>query len=308
MKKFYLLFFALIICLPASVQAQANQATTIQLITVDLWPDYDQTYVLVLLTGVLPADTSLPATVTIPLPVDATLNAVARISAENSMIDDIQFTQNADSVTLTTPDPRFRIEYYMPYQSNDNDHSFTFSWLADVAVEQFEVSVQQPSGASTMNVMPTPANATVGSIDNLTYHVLPIASIAAGELYEVNASYTMAIPQLSINLAEQPQASPQTAVLPPPTLGNNPNLPLILGIVGGVLIVGVLAWALVNNQKTTPRPQKPRPKRKTAVKISTPKSRPAPTTTATKFCHACGEGLHANDKFCRECGTAVKRT
>ncbi len=310
MKKRFLLLLTLLLCLPTLVQAQANQAAAIELIAVDLWPDYDQASVLVLITGALPADTTFPATVTIPLPTDASLHAVARISTENAMIDDIEFIQNTDSVTLTTPDPRFRIEYYMPYIADNSDRSFTFSWMADVAVEQFEVSIQQPGNASSMNVIPVPANTTTGSVDNLTYHILPIVPVAAGELYEVAINYEMIIPQLSIDLTGQQQPTPQTAVSPPLTLGNNSNLPLILGIVGGILIVGVLAWALVNNQKTTPRPKKPTPRRKaavnTAVKTPPTSSHSAPTPQAAKFCHECGEGLQAGDKFCRECGTAVK--
>ncbi len=306
MKKRFLWLLTLLLCLPTFVQAQANQAATIELIAVDLWPDYDQASVLVLITGGLPADTTFPATVTIPLPANASLHAVARISTDNAMIDDIEFTQNADSVTLTTPDPRFRIEYYMPYMANNSDRSFTFSWTADIAVEQFEVSIQQPGNAGSMTVMPVPANTTTGSVDNLTYHILPIVPVAAGELYEVTVNYEMIIPQLSVDLAGQQQPKPQTAVSPPQTLQNNSNLPLILGIVGGILIVGVLAWALVNNQKTTPRPKKPTPRKKTAVKTPSTPSQPAPAPQAAKFCHECGEGLQAGDKFCRECGTAVK--
>jgi len=309
MKRRSLLLLTLLLCFPALVQAQANQATTIQSLAVDLWPDYDQTSVLVLFTGMLPADTSLPATVTIPLPNGVSLNAVARIDAANQMIDDIQFTQAADSVTLTTPDSRFRIEYYMPYEADGNDRSFTFSWLADVSVEQLEVSIQQPSAADSMDIIPAPANSTVGSVDNLTYHILPTSSVGAGERYEVNVGYTMAIPQLSTNQIDQQPQSSQTAVSPPQTVAasSSNNLPLILGIVGGVLIVGVLAWALVNNQKTTPRPRKPQP-RKTAVKAQPIPTRPAPAAKSTKFCHECGVSLQAGDKFCRACGTAVKNS
>ncbi|KAA3664570.1 MAG: hypothetical protein DWQ04_05095 [Chloroflexi bacterium] len=305
MKRRLILLLTLLLCLPTVVQAQTEQSTNIELIVVDLWPDFDQASVLVLITGALPIDTTLPATVTIPLPDDASLNAVARITSENSMIDDIEFTQNADSVTLTTPDPQFRIEYYMPYTASDNDRSFTFSWMADVAVGQLEVSVQQPAAASSMNVVPTPTNITASSGDNLNYHILPISAVATGELYEVRVNYEMTEPQLTIDLATQPQPTAQTAVSPPPVAGNNTNLPLILGVVGGVLIVAVLAWALVNNQKTTPRPRKPTPRRKTAVKSSPP---PARLASAAIFCHEGGEGLQAGDKFCRECGTAVKST
>ena len=60
-----------------SAQAQLP-VTNIETLILDIWPDYDEPNVLVLMTGTLPANTSLPATVTIPLATGAEINAVAR--------------------------------------------------------------------------------------------------------------------------------------------------------------------------------------------------------------------------------------
>ncbi|HEX6387566.1 MAG TPA: hypothetical protein VF177_23100, partial [Anaerolineae bacterium] len=101
-----------------SVASAQSETTAIESLAVEFWPDYDRPAVLVLLTGTLPADTPLPATVTLPLPQEADLNAVARISDDNVMIDDIEYTTGADQLTFTTPDRRFRIEYYLPYTAD----------------------------------------------------------------------------------------------------------------------------------------------------------------------------------------------
>ena len=76
----------LLLLLPAS-WAQAQTAVTLQALDVELWPDYDESAVLVLLTGTLAANTPLPVTVTLPLPEGTDFNVVARITDDNVMTD-----------------------------------------------------------------------------------------------------------------------------------------------------------------------------------------------------------------------------
>jgi len=121
--KYYFLLFLLAMILPAAGYAQ-GRATTIDTLVVDLWPDYDRASVLVLLTGTLSADTKLPATVIFPVPATAQLNAVARIdSSDGVMKDDILSGPAPGGFRFTTPDLRFRVEYYLPYVVNNNRSS-----------------------------------------------------------------------------------------------------------------------------------------------------------------------------------------
>ena len=106
---FFLLWFGLT---PAQAQ---DSSPNLAKLDVELWPDYDQNAVLVLWTGTIDATAPLPATITLPLSSGADVHAVARISDDGQMIDDITFEVTEAEVTLTTPDRRFRIEYYLPY-------------------------------------------------------------------------------------------------------------------------------------------------------------------------------------------------
>ena len=149
--KYYLLLFLLAMILSTTGHTQ-DKVTSIDALVVDLWPDYDRTSVLVLLTGTLSADTKLPATVILPLPETAQLNAIARIdSSDGIMKDDIFSSPTPDGIRFTTPDLRFRVEYYLPYAVNNNRRTFNFAWLADVSVNRFELRVQQPISASFHN-------------------------------------------------------------------------------------------------------------------------------------------------------------
>lgn len=280
----------------ATTQAQ-NPVTALQFLSIDLWPDYDQANVLALLTGTLPPDTSLPATVTLPLPEGAQINAVARITADNTMIDDIEYEAGAEELTLTTPDLRFRVEYYFPYTATESQRAFTYTWLADLPVEQLEIRVQQPAAAGSLLVEPTAVEVAESPRDGLTYYTLPTQTVPAGQPYSVSVSYTMNTPQLTIerqgntpNTAESSQPPTPSA----PATNFDPNWPLVLAGLGVVLIVAVLTWQVATRRPVTARPRKPRP------------ARPEKQRAVANYCHSCGQPAQKGDRFCRHCGTALK--
>jgi hypothetical protein len=147
-KSFILLIFVVLIPI-APVFAQ-KPVPVIDSLDIEIWPDYDKASVLVLLTGRLPGDTRLPATVTLPLPETAQLNAVARIDSKDGNMKDDIFSSSDPSSTLTfiTPNLRFRVEYYLPYTVNKNQRSFDYTWLAALSVNNFQLKVQRPTSAA----------------------------------------------------------------------------------------------------------------------------------------------------------------
>ncbi|HSM58964.1 MAG TPA: hypothetical protein VK879_22605, partial [Candidatus Sulfomarinibacteraceae bacterium] len=190
MKRINSLLFASLLTALFIATARAQEPAALDWLTVDLWPDYDRPQVLVLLTGALPADAPRPATVAVPLPAQATVNAVARISVENQMIDDIEYSVEGDSLSLVTPDARFRVEYYVPYEGDGLQRRFSFRWQSPLRVAEMDVSVQQPRAATALTIQPEPDSVIEGS-DALQYHNLPIREVPAGEPYIVEAQYTM---------------------------------------------------------------------------------------------------------------------
>ena len=275
--------------------------TNLQLLIVEFWPDFDRPEVLILLTGTLPAGTSFPAEVTVPLPADATLNVVARINEQEGMVDDVPFQVGEDSVTFVTPDPRFRVEYYVPYQAEGEQRAYEFEWLADLDVAQLAAAVQQPAMATEMNVTPEAASVLADRGDGLTYHTLAGQAVPAGQPFRVGFQYTMAEPQLSVNVGRSPavESGGETAVSPlaasvTPVI----NWPLILGGAGLLLIAVALVWLVSMNWPTSrSKVRKPRPRRGTSGKTSGSRAR---------FCHICGQQADPDDRFCRNCGTQLK--
>ncbi len=307
-----------ILSLPAIAQAQ-NAADSLTELTVDIWPDYDRPSVLVLLTGRLPANVALPAQVTIPLPADATLNAVARLTPEGAMIDDIDFTAEDGTLTILVPEERFRVEYYAPYEIQDDQHSYLFEWFSDViSVDRVSVIIQQPAAADAMESTPEASETTVGP-DGLSYLHLPEVNVPAGDSYSVEFSYNATEGELTASSVEA-QPAAQTGLEPvvsAPTSARSSSLstswPLLLAGAAGLLIVALVGWQAISRRQGSRRG---RPARSRAAKTSSPRATAQPVQKAggssnqgagtVSYCHQCGKSVEAADKFCRNCGTKLK--
>ncbi len=299
--------FSLAVAPWAAAQTSANQLTSL---AVELWPDYDRPAVLVLLTGELPAATALPATVTIPLPGEADVNAVARFDDTGTLLSDVDYTTSAGQLTLTTPATRFRIEYYAPYEVAEDAYSFTFDWTADLDIEQMTVVVQQPLAATDITITPAPAG-TADRGDGLTYHTLAARPVGAGEPVTVRVAYAVEAPVLSAPSQALPVATDAGITAPETTAstGGGFNPLWLLAIAGGLGLLAV-AWYLGQRQGRASRARKPQPTRPAKTKTAAP-TPPATKPTAgprpgTRYCHQCGQPAQPEDVYCRNCGTQLK--
>lgn len=291
MKRQYFIFlFLLILILPGRGYSQ-NMVKTLDSLAVEIWPDYDQASVLVMLSGTLPADTQLPATVTFPFPKNAQLNAVARIdSGDGVMKDDIVYNQAPNEITFITPDLRFRLEYYLPYTINDNHHTFTFTWLAELSVDNFQIRIQQPLSASSLTTVPGTVNVSAGG-DGFTYHAFPIQSVPAGQKISVKVDYTMTSPQLSV-AQSAPQSSPQPPLAPPFDGKVGTHWLIVTVVIGLIIIAIILVWKTGSRRDEASRQVTPQAKSKAG--------------SASRFCTKCGNPTDKEDKFCSKCGSALK--
>jgi hypothetical protein len=304
------LFILILSDLPvARAQTPADRLSAL---IVDLWPDYDQPAMLVLLTGELPADTPLPATITIPLPDGADLNAVARFGETGGLFSDVEYSVDGGRLTLTTPSPRFRVEYYAPYRVDGNSRAYTFDWSGDLVVDTLSTIVQQPLGATFITTDP-PSTGSELRNDNLTYYRLPAQAVSPGQRYAVQVNYEMPSPQLSVDALQPGADAPHT------TETTSPIVWWVLGLLGALVVVGG-AFYLGRGSAGSARRRKPRPSRPAKPQSSAGRnaSRPSPPASvqksksaasppaAAKFCHQCGRAAETSDVYCRGCGTKLK--
>jgi hypothetical protein len=281
-------------------------APVIDLLEVEFWPDFDRPSVLVLLTGTLPEDTNYPAMVVVPIPENATVNAIARVDESGSMFSDLEVDDSVPGqLTITTMDPTFRVEYYVPYSAEGNQRNYTFEWQSNLTVNELVATVQQPSLANEINLSPEAIQVN-NRPDGLLYHTLPVREVPAGEMYSLEMSYNLLRPQLSAELlgGQQP-AGPSniTGNMGGQESGFNWQIALAAAAFGLAIAAGV--WLLLGYRRSRRRVSKPRPVRRSRVK-RTASSINQGSTKRANFCYECGQRLTKGDKFCRNCGTAVK--
>jgi hypothetical protein len=291
------LLLLLALAVPIATWAQ-GPVQSISSLSVSLWPDYDRPSVLVIMTGALAPGAPLPATVTVPYPASAQLNAVARIDAQGRMIDDIEYSHDAGVLRFTTPDRGFRVEYYDPYRVDGQQHDYTFDWTADVAVDRLELAVQQPVHAASLVTVPA-AVRVVEVEGGLRNHLLPVQNVPAGQQLGVAVSYAMPAPMLSVQAlagkaGAQGAAPPAGAAPAPPTPKPESGAlgwGTFIGIVAAVFVVAVVVWQLE--------------RRRSAAGSGRAEAPSSGGEARARFCHQCGRPIAAEDRFCSGCGTSL---
>jgi hypothetical protein len=285
---FSLLLLAMLPAWPARAQTPVS---TLEQLGVAIWPDYDRPSVLVMFTGTLPADEPLPAVVTVPFPADAQLNAVARIDAQQRMIDDILYNVESGRLTLTTPDPRFHVEYYLPYQIEAGERSFAFTWKADLSVRQLQATVQQPAGASSLATEPLALGVAQGA-DGLAYHRLPGQAVPSGQPFSIQVRYPMATNRLSVELRASPPGAPveKPASAPAPTPSGGFGYLAVAAVIAGALIAALVSWQIARSRS--------QPSAEGGAEASESPRR--------QFCHSCGGPVAREHRFCSGCGASLR--
>ncbi len=278
-------------------QAEATRLTSL---AVELWPDYDRPSVLVLLTGTLPGDVTLPATLALPYPAGAEIHAVASFNEAGALMSDVDYSAANGLLTLTTPSNRFRVEYYAPYTVNGNEYAFTFDWTSSLIIDEMTVVVQQPVAATDFRVTPAPTG-SVARGDGLTYHTLEPRPVAANEPVTVALAYSVEAPVLSAPSQALPAA---TATSSAGAATSTDISPWWLAAAAGALALIGGAWYLGRQQgrkasrSRKPQPSRPRPRADSPT--------PPRKTPPARYCHKCGQAAQPGDTFCRHCGAQLK--
>jgi hypothetical protein len=296
--RIVLLALAVLFCLPAAAQAQ--NSVQLEAVIVQLWPEFDRPSMLVIYDLRVSAETRLPTEVTVRIPAGAELLAVARDEAGTLVnwphnVGEVQ--GDWQPITFTVSDlASYWVEFYDPLDLDGVSRAYRYLWPGDYPVGSFVVHLQQPVGASNVQGSPPLGRSSLGPYE-LLYHSIEPVSLNAGQVFELQVSYEKSSDALSAaGLPVQPGGD--LGGMSTPTLPMENVLPWALGLLGAFLIVGGIIYFWQSGRAGSSSPRK--------------RHRPAradrQAASAQIYCHECGKRAQPGDRFCRTCGTRLRRS
>jgi hypothetical protein len=299
-KKIILII--LIILFVSIPSAGAQESPSLESLAIDLWPEYDDPGVLVIYKAVLSPEVSLPAEITLRIPVEAGAPFAVAVGLDPSSIADVVYDTQVMGewldVSFIATTPVIQFEYYDPrLVKEDSLRTFDYTWPGDYAVNALDLQIQHPLGASNVSVTPT-AGRVIQNSDGFTYNIIEVGALSEGSLFDLAVSYQKETDALSI---ESLEILPSATITP--GTGSLLNLDQwwvwLLGILGIVLIGGGGFWYWrMGRQETTSRKRRHR-------KVPGKESGGGSPESAV-YCHQCGKRAGSSDQFCRSCGTRLR--
>ena len=304
MKKRILIFvvIATILVAPTLEGAQDNQS--LAAVEVDLWPEFDKPSMLVIYSLTLSPETNLPMEMEFLIPtVGGVPNAVAALQPDGILID-LPYEQipgnDFSRLVFTAPTPQIQIEYYDPSLEKDGDtRRFEYRWPGSYKVERFQIEVQQPPSATDMRFSPSLGKGSVYS-DGLTYYNSDLGLLPLGQTFAINLEYHKDNDDLTApNMPVAPSGPIEetTSV----EITSREFLPWLLGGLGVLLIAGGAVWYWHSGRRTSSSKLTPRRR-----KISTEAGLSLDEDEHI-YCHQCGNRANPGDRYCRFCGSQLRR-
>lgn len=296
MRKLILIFtLGMFLAFPFSASAQSD--VSLSFVTVQLWPEYDQPSMLVIVDFQTSADTTLPAALTFRIPSDAELIAVASDAGNGQFLDHPYDGPTAESEYLTfsmviEENIPYRFEYYQPLSFNGSQRIFSYLWDNPYEVKSFQYLFLEPLDVTRVTLNPT--FAAQETFNGLKYYDGTTVPLAADEQYALNISYekssnTLVSQAQSVQIAEPVNEDTPGRV----SLAN--ILPYVIGGLGVIMIVGGLAyyfqWGRFSSGRSKPR-------RRSHAN--------AESNATSVYCPQCGSRAKPSDRFCRTCGARLR--
>jgi hypothetical protein len=290
----------------AAPPALAQGGSALDTLTVELWPEFDRPSALVILSGTLAAQAPTEVTLAIPA-ASGGPHAVAVVDAAGNLINTQYTTANQGNnilLTIQLDRPNFHVEYYDPALAIEGDRrDYLFQWQPPGSVGNAALRVQEPFGATDLSAEPALTPSGAGEF-GLTYYGAALGSLQAGQAISLRLTYSKSSPALS---SDSVGAGVPVAVDPvePAALELDSTTLIWAGAAAGVLAILIGAFFYVKRAGDA-REQKPAAGRRRHRGRRTASVEPGTMDSAAGYCTQCGHPRSVGDRFCRNCGAALR--
>ncbi len=282
---------------PAIHNVQAQSAVSLKSLQVQLWPEYDQLSMLVIVDFELSKETELPARVTFRIPDEANLTAVASLEATgliNAEYEGPSVENDWQIMTVIVNNPTtYHLEYYESLEVEGTVRSFIYQWNGSYPVTGFTISILKP--VDTITLTTEPRLDPVTNPDGSTVYTSQPSSLTKGEQYNLRLTYEKTTDTLFV----PPQDLRPSTPVDEKTEGRislQNYLPFILAAIGLMALLGGLVYYWQSGSKRDSRRRRRKPSQQTEKEPAT-----------GIYCPQCGTRAQMNDLFCRVCGTRLRK-
>jgi hypothetical protein len=305
MRKWRVVFLLLLVGLIIPAPVQAKPPASFESMEVDLWPEYDQPSMLVIYRITLDPATTLPADVTLHIPVNVGDPSAVATRETNGQLLNLAYTRTIQgewsAISFKSTAYQIQFEYYDPgLVKNGSTRNFTYTWAADYAVKALTLQVQQPVGASQMTLSPDLGN-PITSATGLAYYDATVGAVAAGTQFKLSIQY-----QKNTDALSQPTQPVQASeTLGPTTAGRTQSPSLVILVLVGLAAILFIASIYILLRSNKIEITFGENKRHKTHKRLQDEGNAAPQEGI--FCHQCGKRAAPGDVFCRACGTQLRK-
>lgn len=286
----------LMVLLSANVSFPQEKKISISKLAISLWPEYDNSQVLVMYRGSVSGDVQLPAEIQFNILPGTVDPHVASVTLTGLHIHDpfeVKVDDKGTYVSFVLKERNFHLEYYFnPFTPGVNDKVFSYSYKTYYQVSNFSYEVQQPIGAFDFQTTPISFQEYKDE-KGITHSQVSAGSLAAGETKNVSVSYFKSSLESSLEKLEKSEKSTDVYTI----------------ISTGVLIflVGLMVYSYFGKSaKKRSKVQRAGAKRKThaAHKNANEPSEKLiyRSDKRPNFCNNCGEKVEKDSYFCGNCG------
>jgi len=279
----------------SSAHATALPVTTFSALNVELWPEFDRSALLVILHGEI--NTTGPISITLPLPAQAEVNAVAFRDENNRLLQarwQLQRTHNGQNLIISAGGNALQVEFYLPMTTTGGKHRFKFTFgPLPYPVAKATISVQKPAQAENLQGVPPLTGPEIGSY-NLSYYRRQLGALPAGATIQQEIVYDKQDASLTTDVlglaATRATATPdQSATLYSPPPGRSVLL-LRAGLLALLASLGLIAYTVWRYRLFHPQREQKR------------KSNHEKFDMSMKYCRRCGHPFGPGDHYCTRCG------
>ncbi len=294
-KSLFALVLIAMLALPSAAFAQQPKA---QSVWVELWPEYDQPAMLAIYRVSLDPAGAFPVRFEARIPSSAEIHTVAVGSAPETVSDqNVSYEAKKDGewmvVFIQAEGPAIQIEYYAPIEKKGAARAYQFRWLSDYNVDKLNVVLQQPFDASNFKFS-LPLKDEGVKEDSLRYFSGEVGAVKAGEAFSFALSYEKASDALSVSQINLPVQAPAPLESASGRASLTNALPYVVGGIGALLIIGGVLYMQWERKPGA------RKSRRRAAKS-------AEGDGEEIYCSQCGVRARKGDRFCRSCGSRLRR-